>query len=75
MSNVKRVVEYHINRLKDKRPDVRLQAIKELEIIADAGALDVLRELYEKDEDADVRKAAQHAGRSIYLKTRGQAVE
>lgn len=68
MSSIKRVVEYHINRLTDKNPETRLKSIKELELIGDVAALDVLQEIYKSDEDVEVRKAAQAAGRSIYLK-------
>ena len=67
---VKRVVEYHINRLKDKSPEVRLKAIQELELLGDPDALDPLRFVYDNDENVDVRKAAQDAGRSIFLKSR-----
>lgn len=67
---VKRVVEYHISRLKDKNPDVRIKAIKELELLADPAALEPLRDLYDNDDNIDVRKAAQAAGRTIFLKTR-----
>lgn len=70
MSSVKRIVDYHINRLKDKRPEIRLQAIKELELLGDADALEALQWVYANDEDVDVRKAAQQAGRSIFLKTK-----
>jgi len=68
MSAVKRVIEYHVNRLKDKRPEARLQAVKELELIGDRGVLDILRNVYETDEDGDVRKAAQIAGRTVFLR-------
>lgn len=70
MSSIKRVVEYHINRLKDKNVDVRLKAIQELELLADPAALEPLRVVYDSDENTDVRKAAQEAGRSIFLKNR-----
>ena len=70
MSNIKRLVQYHIARLKDKSTDVRLKAIRELEILADAEALDPLKDVYANDDDVDVRKAAQEAGRSIFLKVK-----
>ena len=73
MSSVKRIVEYHINRLKDKRPEIRLQAIKELELLCDPDALQPLQDLYANDDNKDVRKAAQQAGRTIYLNNNGQA--
>jgi HEAT repeat protein len=69
MSSVKRIVEYHINRLKDKSPDVRLRAIQELELLNDPDALDALQDVYQNDEDVDVRKAAQSAGRKIFSNT------
>ena len=67
---VKKLVEYHIKRLSDKNPDVRLKAIKELELLADADALNALRQVYDEDDNQDVRKAAQDAGRSIFIKVR-----
>ena len=63
-----RVVEYHIGRLKDKNPEVRLKSINELKLIGDPAALEPLKEVYESDEEAEVRKAAQDAGRDIFLK-------
>jgi HEAT repeat protein len=63
-----RLVEYHILRLKDKSPDVRLKSINELRLIGDPAALDPLKELYMSDPDPDVRKAAQSAGREIFIK-------
>ncbi|MDX1991483.1 MAG: HEAT repeat domain-containing protein [bacterium] len=67
-----KLVDYHINRLKDKNPDVRLKAIRELELLGDAGALEALKSVFEQDEDVDVRKAAQEAGRVIFLKHKQQ---
>ncbi|MEQ8677861.1 MAG: HEAT repeat domain-containing protein [Aggregatilineales bacterium] len=68
-SPIKRLVQYHIKRLSDKNPDVRIKAIKELELIADTDALDVLRSVFENDDNAEVRSAAKQAGRTIFLKT------
>ena len=65
----KRVVSYHIGRLKDKRAEVRLASIAELAELADPDALSALEEVYHSDENLDVRRAAQQAGRSIYAKT------
>jgi HEAT repeat protein len=62
-----RVVQYHIARLKDKDPNVRLKAVKELELLGHPDALEPLQVLYANDGDPDVRKAAQDAGRSIFL--------
>ena len=64
----KRVVQYHISRLKDKRVDIRMEAIRELELLADLDALEPLKVVYTSDEDPQVCKAAQEAGRTIFLK-------
>lgn len=69
---VKRVVAYHIARLKDKSPDVRLKAIKELELLGDPESLPALQEVFIKDDNADVRKAAQDAGRSIFANNKSR---
>lgn len=74
-SPIKKLVEYHIKRLTDKNVDVRLKAIKELDLLADVDALDALRDVYDNDTDVEVRKAAQAAGRSIYLKQHTAAQE
>lgn len=66
----KRIVEYHIGRLQDKNPEVRLKSISELALLGDSEALDPLRAVYENDPITEVRKAAQDAGRMIFLKQR-----
>lgn len=67
-TSTKRIVAYHISRLQDKSPEVRLKAIVELSHLADQEALDALRSVFEKDSDVSVRKAAQEAGRNVFLK-------
>lgn len=69
----KRIVAYHISRLQDKSRDVRLKSIAELALMADEEALAALRALVEKDPDTEVRKAAQEAGRAVFIKLREQA--
>lgn len=69
----KKIVEYHISRLKDKRPEVRLEAIQELTLLSAVASLDALREVFEKDDNVDVRKAAQDAGREIFKANRQSA--
>jgi HEAT repeat protein len=64
----KRIVTYHIARLQDKNPQARLKAISELLLLADPDALDALRAVFETDPNLEVRKAAQEAGRAIFLK-------
>lgn len=63
-----RLVEYHIERLKNKNPEVRLKSIEELRLLADPAALEPLEQLYHSDSEQTVRKAAQAAGREIFLK-------
>lgn len=69
----KRIIAYHISRLQDKNRDVRLKSIAELALMVDEDALSALRALVEKDPDTEVRKAAQEAGRAIFIKLREQA--
>jgi len=69
---MKQIVEYHISRLKDKSPQARLKAIQELVLLEDADALDALKDVFETDSDEDVRKAAQKAGRELFLKVRAK---
>lgn len=67
---IKKVVEYHISRLQDKNPQVRLKAIKELELLADPDALEALKSVFDTDTDLEVKRAAQEAGRAIFLKSK-----
>jgi HEAT repeat protein len=64
----KKLVIYHISRLKDKSPEVRLKSIQELAELGDPEALEALQETFRTDPDLEVRKAAQEAGRLIYGK-------
>ena len=67
MSVQKRIVAYHIGRLQDHSAAVRLKAIGELALLGDPDALDALRAVYRDDPDVEVRKAAQEAGRKLFL--------
>jgi len=69
---VKKLVEYHVSRLKDKNPDVRIKAIQELELLEDAESLEALQQVFENDTDEEVRRAAQQAGREIFRKNRAK---
>jgi HEAT repeat protein len=71
-TSIKRIVAYHIARLQDKNPEVRLKAISELSHLADQDSLDALRQVFETDTDTAVRKAAQEAGRNVFLKLKEQ---
>ncbi len=73
MSVQKKLVAYHLGRLQDRSAAVRLKAITELALIGDPEALDALQAIYKSDPDPDVRKAAQEAGRKLFLnKQKGQ---
>lgn len=68
--SIKRIVEYHIARLQDKRAEVRLDAIRELILLKSPDALDALQNVFLNDRDDEVRKSAQEAGRLIYKATK-----
>jgi HEAT repeat protein len=65
---INRLVEYHIARLQDKNPTVRLKSIRELALLGDKAALPALEQVYRSDEDPEVRLAAQEAGKMIFFK-------
>ena len=71
----KRLVEYHVSRLKDKSPEARIKAIQELVLLEDISVLDALQELFKNDPDEEVRKAAQQAGREIFVKAKAKEKE
>jgi len=64
--SVKRMVEYHITRLKDKREDIRLEAIQELVLLDATEALNELEDIYHNDPNEDVRRAAKDAGKKLF---------
>ena len=64
--SVKRMVEYHISRLKDKRTNIRLEAIQELVLLGAVEALDMLEEVYRTDAEESVRRAAKDAGKQLF---------
>jgi HEAT repeat protein len=67
--SLKKIVDYHIARLQDKNAEVRLKSIQELRDLGDLHALVPLESVFRTDPDPAVRKAAQEAGRAIYLKS------
>lgn len=72
MSQIEKIVQFHINRLKDKSVEVQLKSIQELQLLgaqAEA-AMPALRELFETSENAEVKRAAQQAGITIYTKSK-----
>lgn len=73
MSVTEKIVAYHVGRLKDKNPDIRLKSIDELAQLGSAEALDALRAVFETDPVLEVRRAAQDAGRAIFLKQKSSS--
>jgi len=65
-----RLVEYHIERLKNKSAEIRLKAINELRLLGDPQALEPLEQVFRNDPEAEVRKAAKDAGYEIFVKSR-----
>lgn len=63
----KRIVDFLIARLRDKNAEVRLKAIGELALLPDRDGLEALQSVFENDVDQQVRKAAQEAGRKVFL--------
>ncbi len=72
MSVNQKLVAYHVGRLKDKNTEVRLKSIAELKELGDPEALEALQEVYKHDSDLVVRKAAQEAGRAIFVKNQSK---
>lgn len=66
------VVDFHISRLKDKSPEVRVKSARELGLLGDVAALEALEELFRTETDPAVKKAIQEAGRRLY-KIKAQA--
>lgn len=74
MSQIEKIVQFHISRLKDRSVEVQLNTIRELELLgaqAEA-ALPALKELFETTEDENVQRAAQRAGYTIFQKVKEQ---
>lgn len=64
--SVKRMVDYHIKRLKDKRDHIRLEAIQELIHLGATDALADLEAVYHHDPNDKVRRAAKEAGKVLF---------
>ncbi|WP_119072916.1 HEAT repeat domain-containing protein [Aggregatilinea lenta] len=77
MAGTERLIAYHMARLTDKNPTVRIQSIEELALLEATDAYGALEDLYRSDPDEAVRKAAQKAGRVLYFKLResGESAE
>lgn len=72
MSVTERLIAYHLARLRDKNPQVRVESIRELALLEATDAIDTLEAIYRSDPDPAVRKAAQEAGRALFLKKHQQ---
>ena len=64
------LVEYHIARLQDKNAEIRLKSINELRLLGNPDAMESLEQIFRTDPEPEVRKAAQEAGRELYLKSK-----
>ncbi len=71
MTVEEKLIAYHLHRLKDRDPQVRMDSIHELEELGSVKVLPALRQLFENDPIPEVRKAAQESGRKLYLKGGG----
>jgi hypothetical protein len=66
----RRLVEYHVARLKDRNPEIRRKAINELRLLSDPLTLGALEQVFYKDEDFALRQLAQEVGLEIYFRHR-----
>jgi hypothetical protein len=66
------MIAFHLARLKDKNPEVRIKSIQELVLLEAVEAYEALEILFRTDSDVNVRKAAQQAGRALYPKVKAQ---
>ena len=67
-SATERMIAFHMARLADKNPQVRLKSIEELALLEAVEAFESLESLYRNDPEESVRLAAQKAGRVLFLK-------
>lgn len=74
-SATERMIAYHIARLKDKNPGVRIKSIEELALLHAVEAYTTLEEMFHTDPDDDVRKAAQKAGRTLFVLKKQEELE
>jgi hypothetical protein len=54
-----RIIDYHLARLKDRKVDIRLDALHQLSLIKPDGWLVTVRGVFNDDGDASVREAAR----------------
>mgnify|MGYP005835767989 CR=1 FL=1 len=70
-----KLIDYHVSRLHEKQVSVRLDAIRELVLLDAFEALDALEELFQQDENYEVRLAAQQAGRRLFREAAARSLE
>lgn len=68
MDTAQKLINYHLSRLKNKSPEIRLSAIQELETIGNHDVLAILEQVYRTDIDEAVREAAQVSGRKLFVR-------
>jgi hypothetical protein len=61
-----RLIEYHILRIKKGDKAAKLDSIEQLVLLEAVEALEALRSVVEQDEELEVRRAAQEAGRRLF---------
>jgi hypothetical protein len=66
-SSMERMVAYHLARLNDKNPEIRIKSIEELVLLEATQALDALEAVFRTDPDQNVRTVAQKAGRVLWM--------
>ena len=72
-TSTERLIDYHLARLNDRDPQVRIKSINELALLDAVGALEALETVYRTDSEQSVRRAAQIAGKKLYHVKRGQS--
>jgi hypothetical protein len=71
-SATERMIAFHLSRLEDKNPQVRIKSIEELVLLEATQTLETLESVYRNDADESVRLAAQKAGRILFFKKQEQ---
>jgi hypothetical protein len=68
-SSQEKIIAYHISRLRDKRPEVLMEAIRGLEPMGAAAveAVEPLRNVFETADDIEVKNAARIAAYNIFM--------
>ena len=75
MSQLDKILEYHIARLKKGKIDIQLDTIRELMLLGAQAepALPALRELVENTDNEQVRLAAKKVGQMIFTQAKSSS--